>query len=212
MNQQDADLLRNVDAALGGLAELDRALEITDDRDGLTLLSRIRGAFNGWPTGSSFETDRTSGHTTVTDDAGNSMPAVADPTGEAAIRPDRAAEDLRQLQRKAKVAAQTVADMLAIAGRYSLRQANRVEVQTPSVPGCDSCARVASPGTVGHKRAEQTPWFNRVDITTTLADGTKGALCDWCFRGVVGVKHTGEMPKTGDVEARRDGKKLRKVS
>lgn len=46
-----------------------------------------------------LESDRTSGHSTVVDEDGLSMPAVTDPTGEAVMKPDRAREQLSEIVR-----------------------------------------------------------------------------------------------------------------
>lgn len=61
--------------------------------------SRLTDAIDLGVRAQALEGDRTSGHTTVTDENGYTIPAVSDPTGETAVSEDRARTLLRDLDR-----------------------------------------------------------------------------------------------------------------
>lgn len=195
--------------------ELDRLIasyEIPDQRDGLTILGRIRQSFNGWPRGNSFEAGRGKQQRDPEDPDPTAL-LHADPTGEAGVRRDRASEAYNRLIRRAKQLRSIVDSMAGESAAFTLRSPNVIEQDETydhDDKGCVSCARVASPGTVGRSKGQRTPWYNRIDLVTKLADGTSVALCDWCWRGPTGVKHTGQLPPTSDVEKHRDGVRVRR--
>jgi hypothetical protein len=204
------DLAEYVDKALEGLTRLDQAFDIPDARDGLTLLARIKESYNGWPPGKGFDAGSGLDMSRVENDD-DIPPTHSDPTGEAGIRPDRARDDLRKLEKEARKAADAVTHMLDIASRYTLREANHVERQVEEEPGCESCHRVASPGTVAKPKSERTQWWNKVTRSTILANGRTAFLCRWCYDSPgVGARFTGELPPIEDVESYRDYGRARK--
>lgn len=206
MNEHD--ILAELRQARDELDDIIRSFEVPDPRDGLNILGRIRQSFNGWPRSSGF-----GGSTapSATDSEGEPMPGHADPTGDGGTRPDPAADDLRIIGKQAVVIRRANDLIKRTSFRYVLRTPNAIDQKESAAndePGCDSCARVPSPGTVGKPKTQQTPWFNRVDLVTKLADGTPVSLCDWCWRGPVGVKHTGDLPAERHVAMHRDGKRV----
>lgn len=60
--------------------DIDRVRTVLDD-----VLHRLRDGMAGQPKAQSYDSPRVNGHTTVTDENGDSMPSVSDPTGDAAI-------------------------------------------------------------------------------------------------------------------------------
>jgi len=204
---------------LSGLRRLLDAVEHPHTRDGLTLIERIRESFQGWPSGTSFDTTGGHRHEPVP------MPLLTnpthqidhvctiprhDPTGEAAIRDDQAAADLNRFNKEARNTLRAITVMLDIAARYTPRPPNSIEVLegTPEA-GCASCARVTSPGTVGLAKTHQSPWWNPVDRNVTLSDGRKVGLCSWCRKDSPhSAAATGDMPPVAAVEAHRDGRRL----
>ena len=210
----DHDLLALLQETHDELGRILHLCTTADERDGLTLLQRLEQSRNGWPRSSGFEAGRGKQQRDP-DDPDPSALLHSDPTGEAAIRTDRANDAHNRIVRRAKHLRATVEGIATEAGAYELRNANWIERQdteNQDEPGCDSCARVDSPGTVGKAKALRTPWYNRVDLTTTLANGASVKLCDWCWRGPVGVKHSGELPPIADVEKHRDGVRVRKTA
>lgn len=204
----DHDLLALLHKAHDDLGRLLNSYELPDQRDGLTVLQRIRESFNGWPRSTGFTGSMSR---SATDENGEQLPNYADPTGNAAEREDKAAQDRRGMDKDAHALERHIESLYRTASRYVLREASRLDREDTDdidVPGCQSCCRVPSPGTVGKPKSQQSGWYNRVDITTTLADGTPVRLCDWCWRGPVGVKHTGELPVERFVAMHRDGKRV----
>lgn len=134
----------------------------------------------------------------------------SDPTGSAAVQSamqgNRAKDDAKQLVHDARVAHRAMRRFVETAARYQARQANAVETAADQAePGCMSCARIPGP-------SGKSPWWNPVTLTTTLTSGAKVPLCDWCYRGEVGVKRTGVLPDVLDVISHRDNGRARKRS
>jgi hypothetical protein len=201
------------------------AIDHPDPRDGLTLVERIREGFQGWPSGSGFDGTgrgtRMEQHDVMVPlrtQPGRRVPvpfdAAAprnDPTGEAATRPDHAKADLDRLHKDTRAVTRTARSLLDVWARHTLRAPNPVEqLEGAPEPGCQSCARVSSPGTVGLAKTHQTAWWNPVDRNVLLADGRKVGLCSWCRKdaGPYSAAQTGDMPPLQAVEAHRDGRRL----
>lgn len=191
----------------------------TSDRNGKNLTARIADAQVGHLRSPSLE----AGETTASDRAhvDDGMPehlrgktTYSDPTGTAgvqvALKGDRARDDLVRLRRGGPRAASEAQRLLDDATRYSPRSATVIEQQQEAEPGCVSCSRVDSPGTVGLAKAQRTPWWNAVAREVTLADGSKAPLCEWCRAQ---ARVTGALPEKTDVEAYRDtGRARRKTA
>jgi hypothetical protein len=197
----------NLSDSIADVAQLAATVKDTlaekDTRDGLTIPDRIRASYNGWPAGSGFDGG---GKSSVLDDQGIPMPNVADPTGEAAMRQDRARDDERTIHRDIEAAKRALHRALINARRYRLRTANPHEQDDASDgdDGCQSCARITGPSGL--------PWWNPIHRYTVLANGVRVAVCDWCYNQPrVGVRHTGELPPKDAVESHRDGRRYRKA-
>lgn len=167
----------------------------------------IRDNLAGHPAAASYEQDRVAGHTTVVDDRGVPMPGTVDPTGEAAIHPDRAAADHAELVRHVATLerhATTVADLL---GRYDARtptDKERRDAERAHDPGCASCARIPHPSTGGPR------WEPPVTTQPTDANGNLAQpqwLCWWCRRWVL---DTGRLPTVAELADHHAGKPVRR--
>lgn len=197
-------------------ARLAAAVTQPDARDGKNLLQRFRDGFSGWPAGGGFDAIRTGPKTTLhcfrhgEDDCdcgqNTTIPGANDPTGNAAIRPDRARDDQRAFEKHMRAARRELDAALQVALRWSPRAANVIEQAAGTTePGCVSCARVTGPS--------GGPWWNQVERNTTLKNGVKVGLCDWCYRTpVFGAQHTGELPPKDEVAYFRDNGRARKRS
>lgn len=190
-------------AALAGTvqaaAELSRQFT-HPDREGRRLTDRIREQMAGQPGAANYEGDQVSGHTTVVDDRGIPMPALSDPTGETAIRRDRAAADLRELDRHMAAMHRHATQAVAIAALYTPRPATALDRRTLAAlnikpdPGCQSCDRVGS--------------WSIVHRSTTLGGRlpAKTALCHWCYRW---ANEHGQLPAVDVMERHARGETIR---
>lgn len=197
-------------------ARIAHAVTQRDARDNKTLLERVRDGYAGWPAGGGFDAVRSGPKTTLhcfrhgNDDCdcgqNTTIPGANDPTGNAAIRPDRARDDLKAFEKHLRSARQQLDQALQIVQRWSPRAANVIEQAAGTTePGCVSCARV--PGPSG------APWWNPVEREVTLNDGARVGLCSWCRQTpVVGAKHSGDMPPKDEVAYYRDNGRARKRS
>lgn len=167
----------------------------------------IRDNLAGHPAAASYEQDRVAGHTTVVDDQGVPMPGTVDPTGEAAIHPDRAAADHAELVRHVATLerhATTVADLLA---RYDARtptDKERREAERANKPCCASHARIRNEVTGGPQ------WEDPCTKKPTDAAGNLAQpmwLCTWCRRQVL---ETGRLPTVAEVADYHAGKPVRR--
>lgn len=203
------------------------AVDLVDARDDMNVLTRMRESFEGWPKSSSFDSERGGEKREVvempyeTGDPNRPLTQVPtnvpvpknDPVGEAVARgADRAANDRKLLERAVADALRASGRVLDLLGRYSLRDPSAFEEsQTDPEPGCVSCARVTSIGTVGKPKNQQTSWWNSICKTTTLSSGIVVGLCRFCYDSpLVGARFTGEMPSREDVESYRDSGRARK--
>lgn len=141
-------------------------------------IETMQAAMAGQPGAQSFEQSRTTGHTTVTDERGNPMPAVSDPTGEAAVLrvmgKDKAAVDEAELHKRMHRIAGDVEWLYRLCMRWHVRPATereRRDTASHNEPGCESCATVdIAPGV---KRWEP--------IRCAIEFGErKIAVCRWC--------------------------------
>lgn len=134
----------------------------------------------------------------------------SDPTGAAAVQAlnygDRGKQDAKTLGRIIKAADMAMGVGEEIEHRYSAHPPSAVDAATGvEDAGCQSCARIKGP-------SGKSDWWNPVALTTTLTSGAKVDLCDWCWRGEVGVKHTGHLPDVLDIASHRDNGRARKRS
>lgn len=175
------------------------------DTEGRTVIDRIRDAMAGQPGAQALQSDRTTGFTTVSDEDGFPVPSVSDPTGEAAIRFDRARHDLRQLDRLLQQAHRAVDDIRRLVHTYTPRPATECErrqVEQDNDPGCQSCSRTEV--TRGVARWEPVWKANRNPggVLTNPLD-----LCAWCYRWVETV---GRLPTPDELALHHSGKRVKR--
>jgi len=197
--RRDRKIIADVGLAAGTLTQVTHQLA--------DVLARIHDATAGQPGAARTDQQRTAGHATVTDEHGTPMPAVSDPTGEAAIRPDPAAaahHRIQQLASRLLTDAQRLQDELGVwQGRAPLARELR-ETEQVNTPGCESCARID-----GHH--EGVAWWNqpRTTIKLVLASGErrKVRVCAWCETQ---YRKDGRLPTEAELEDHRDGKRRKR--
>lgn len=182
----------DAEAATADLARIDTYLR-TPDASGRTALDRIRDAMQGHPKAASYDTDRVSASGT------------SDPTGNAAMRADRAAQDRKRLDDILHRIRRDSYDALTILTQYQPRQANdheRARTAHDNDPHCESCARL--------EIAKGVTWWVEAHTQerTTVADQLDQPmwLCRWCYDHVLS---RGCKPNEDEVEQHRDGKRIR---
>lgn len=183
--------LRELAAALTAAAKrIDALVNEPNDRDGLTVPQRIKESYNGWPGGSGF--DRHGRRST--DKLGEPLPNYSDPTGDAASRVDRAHNDERQILRHLRGAVPLVEQAVDAMDRYQLRDPNLIERQATEGEdaGCTSCRRIPGPRT--------RHWWN---------PPFRNGLCRFCSEF---KRATNRLPTKEELEAHRDGKKVRRTA
>lgn len=168
------------------------------------LLSAVAEDMNGQPSAQNFDSDRTTGHTTVTDDDGMTMPAVSDPTGEAATSPDKARHDRRAIERWARGLDRSHGTFSDLEGRY-LRPASptdRAASSEAGEPGCQSCARIA--------RSDGAPHWSPPHVEASTVKGNLAEphrLCRWCYDFVLSE---GQVPNRKQIQQRLQGGRVRR--
>lgn len=190
------------------------------------LMTRVRDGMHGHPRSPSFNAGQSTAAPPKDDDPNNPRAFLApslrgrdthsDPTGSAAVQAldygEQAEADRRQLIRDARAARLAMARFRRTAAKYTARAPSVIDRQEDKAEdrGCESCARVDSPGTVGKPKNERTPLWNPTHVVTTLADGSQVRVCRWCADGEVGTRRTGTLPEREDVMAYRDTGRARK--
>lgn len=188
-------------------------------------LNRVRDGQAGQVRSPSFDAGQATSKPPADDDASKPKEYLpedlrgrlnrSDPTATAAVQAlnygDRAAADLRLVDKRIRSGEVVVGELEQVVSAWTPHTASLFDQQTSTdpEPGCQSCARVASPGTVGRAKRDQTPWWNPVAREVTLADGSKVGLCEWCR---VQVRETGELPPERHVESYRDGVRVKRKS
>jgi hypothetical protein len=179
---------------------LNRVKAVVNEFDPYGTASGMLLALEGRPQAQRLETDRTSGHATVADDEGIPMPAVSDPTGEAAIHPDRAASDLRKMNDLLLRMRRDADELSVLQATYRVdgptadrlrSEADRAKVDNKE--RCESCARVN----------HWSPVHRRSTVKGNLPRPMP--LCRSCYHDVLA---TGKLPSLSDVRARAEGRKL----
>lgn len=190
---------------------LDDMLDSTAEdytRLAITASSRLlamRDAMGGQPGAQRFDSTPTTGHTTVVDDEGTPMPAISDPTGEAAVRratgKDRAAADHREVSKLIRDGLRISGRITDIFARYGTRPAGHVELKATEQgnarpDGCEHCAT-------------QGRW-SPLHVERTTAKGnlpTPMRLCRWCYDW---TRTHGVLPTDKELRAHHEGRKLRR--
>lgn len=181
------------------------------------VMVRVRDGWNGHPRSPSFDAGQSTRRPPedLPDELRGDLD-YNDPVGRSVAQSnalDRAAADARRLMKEARAARTALGSFHSIAARYKPRPATSFDSQQAAAPeeGCTSCARVDSPGTVGKPKHERSKWWNP-PVLTTMIDGEPTPLCDWCWRGGAGAKHTGQLPSIEDMISYRDTGKARRRS
>lgn len=128
--------------------------------------------------------------------------AANDPTGEAAVRPDRASAHLDELERLAKRLCADGERIVRILADYQLRPATDKERQISQggETGCWSCARLPNPHIDGEQRWE--PTYRDVPL-----GGERKPLCSWCWSW---HRDTGQLPSVDDLKRHHAGQRVRR--
>lgn len=174
------------------LVRLANAL-IQPDANGRTFLDRMRAAMNGQPQSSRCDTDRVTAS------------GISDPTGNAAIRSDKARDDMVRLTAIFRRLRADTDDAVMIANNWSARAASEHEkrrTQDENEPHCESCCKVEIAKGV-------TWWVEPLTAErTTVNDSLTQAywLCRWCWDH---VDQCGCLPNDDELEQHRDGKRIR---
>lgn len=184
------------------------------------LMARVRDGMSGHPKSPSFDAGSSTAQGPRDDDASKpkeyvrpelrGKPTNSDPTGSAAVQAlnygDRGAQDAKDLIRLAKAMHAMSEQFIEIASRYNARQPSVIDRGVSSAnddPGCVSCARVEGFG--------GKAWWNPATRKTTLANGLKVGLCNWCYETpTLGARWDGILPPVEAVAAQRDGKPVRR--
>lgn len=186
------NLNRDTETTLTLARLISTQLTRTDD-DGHTLIQRIRDAMNGQPKAANYDTDRVSGHTS------------SDPTATAALTPDPAANDYRQLQHQMAQARRALEHAITILHTYTPRpptEHERQRMATVNEPHCESCARVEV--AKGIPRWELPFTQEKTTVTGLLAE--PAWLCRWCWDH---VSMTGCKPSTDELDQHHSGQRIR---
>ena len=154
-----------------------------------TQLLAMREAMNGHPRAANYDGARVSGTTTIVDEHGTPMPARSDPTGEAAIRPDRASVDHRNTLADLGQLHDLVIRLADRLGHYTTHPATDKEqkdTEQANAVHCQSCVRTES--STGVPRQE-TVYKLHTTVKANLR--TPYNLCSWCYTW---VRDTGRLP------------------
>jgi len=205
----DRNLVRLTDETADLLASIARSIQ-TLDQQGQTVLDRIRAGYNGHPKAASYTGSERVARTPdplgfpdgENPDRDSHLPG--DPTGEAAIRFDRAHQHRRRIEAITNRMHNFAVELESILVAYTPRPAtaaDRAKVERDNDPGCHSCSRLeVSPG---------QPRWEPVHVTGTVAGNLDEpqALCRWCYDH---VRSTGRLPHVPELQDHHDGKKVRR--
>lgn len=196
----DPDLIARLEADATEIDLLANAMRIVDSWDGKTRLQRMRDGQQGHPAAARYDGDPSAPQVQVMGQGDDGWrPMISDPTGEAAIRRDRAAQARRELDKAVTRLHQAIErEAFKIAGILNgygppraASIADRAALQRANIkpdPGCTSCARLES--SKGVKRWE--PVF-------------RNDRCRWCSDW---VRTVGRLPTKKELQAHHDGKRV----
>lgn len=177
-------------------AVLDRAAVVAGlmtqrDASGDRLLERIAGRRSPLQA-ASYDAPRVAGHTSRVDEHGVSMPAVSDPTGEAAaaVCDDR---DRAVVADQLAVALDALDEILLVAAKHPPAQQVARVVDEPAEQ-CESCRRVG----------RRFPMFRRTNMAGAL--DRRYALCRWCHDW---ASQWRRLPPRRVLEAHHAGQRIR---
>ena len=189
------------------------------DRHGDTVLSRLHDSMNGHPKAACWDNGPKSDepwcmvhernvvdcHAVDMVCFGVPLSGPSDPTGEAGIRSDIAAIDLKNLKRALHRMVNDASLIVNILAAYTPRPATeheRAKTADLNMPHCESCYRLeVSKGT--------NWWVEPLTAERTTVTGKLGSaqwLCRWCYDHVA---NTGIVPNDDELEQHRAGKRIR---
>lgn len=174
----DAELLRRARDAAALAVGLHRVMP--------AMLARLDEFAGGYASSVRIESDRTAGHTTVTDERGVPVPAVADPTGEAALHPS--VSERAVLERVLTVVHR---ELVAL---DRLRQSVTATARHDPGVGCELHAIVD---------VWRTPLVQMSDVGGRLS--RKRTLCRWCHDF---VGRAGRIPDRRELERNVAGERV----
>lgn len=171
---------------------------------GATATERMR-ALQGNLAAQRYDSPSVAGHRTVLDERGVPMPAVSDPTGEAAIgRVDLARRDAERFDKALGGLSGNLARLEAIVGRYGPPTAgSELAVDnTKAEPGCENCAQLRVAG-----RQRWEPVDSRRKGKTDVGEQLEQPmhLCVWCYDRTA---TWGRLPTTDELEAHHRGERV----
>lgn len=188
------------------------------DRHGDTVLSRLQDSMNGHPKAACWDNGPKSDEPWCmihernvvdchADDLicfGVPLSGPSDPTGEAGIRSDTAAVDLKNLKKALHRMVNDASLIVNILATYTPRPATeheRSRTADQNDPHCESCERIHI--------SKNVPWWvePRTKERSTIGGKLSKAMwcCDWCENHVV---QTGVIPSEEEVEQHRAGKRI----
>lgn len=163
------------------------------DNEGRTVLDRIRDAQHGHPKAASYDTDRVSASGT------------SDPTGNAAMRADKAAADRKRLDRIFASLRDQADEAVRICDNYTPRHPTAKERQQTAdwnAPHCENCCKILD--MAGGPQWIEPLTKERTTVTDLLSEPMW--LCRWCYDHVSQCE--GILPNEAELEQHRDGKRI----
>jgi hypothetical protein len=205
----DRNLVRLTDETADLLARIALAIQ-TVDAQGCTVLDRIRAGYNGHPQAAHYDPD------------GRFVPAPpprdewpddenplrdshlpSDPTGEAAIRADKADQHRKRIEALANRLNGFAKELDGIIIAYTPRPAtaaDQAKVERDNAPSCQSCARIE-----GHNGPYWSAVYRHGTCNGNLTEPMH--LCSWCYTF---VRKEGQLPTQRELEQHRDGIPVRR--
>lgn len=206
----DRNIVRLADDAAELMTRIANTLG-TVTASGSTVLTRMRDGFIGHPQAQRFNPPTRVALVPNPDqwpdgenpDRDNHLPS--DPTGEAALRPDKAKQhrdEVVRLLRSMQTNAERVQNILACYSPRPATDADRAKLEQQNDPGCQSCSRVeVRPGVPRWEPVQGVPTDCAGNLTVAMA------LCSWC-KGF--IKDTGRLPHLAELGQHHDGKRVKR--
>lgn len=189
------------------LAEYDESLESLIRISMYSLLVQIGQARDGHLGAQSYDTPRTSGHTTIKFceiheqdrcicGQSTSYPAMSDPTGELAVRlaqrHDIARRDLARVHRAKRDIIRAARVLEQLHRAYTPHHYEGSDMAAANQPGCRSCSRLR----IHMKDGKALPRWEPI---------YRDNLCRWCYDW---RRDVGGLPKTQQLQKHHDGGKV----
>lgn len=187
---------------------LDRAAPVLPQR-----LADMDAALNGHPRSGALDSVGGRGKTTFCEvhqrercecGAGTPFANLSDPTGEAGIRPDRAAQDRAKLEAALRSIGRQAEEVVRLLGKYQPRQATEKErlatlAHNEREDACASCARL--------EVAKGVARWEPASRSVRMLDGSRQPLCAWCRQWLAEVSR---LPSVAELEAHHRGQRVKR--